>query len=87
MRKRWIPANPMSEVDLPPLRHDEKALRFLRPHEVNGLAGAARPGAYAVADRALYLTGRRQGELCGPTRASVDLSAQRVSGVDNIVRE
>jgi len=90
VRKRWLKASPMGEVDLPPLRHDEEALRFLRPHEVNDLAGAARPGAYEVADRALYLTavltGLRQGELRGLTWSSIDLTAQRVTVVDNIVR-
>lgn len=92
VRKRWIARSPMPEVDLPPLRNadEEEPLRFLRVFEIHDLAGAAIPGDYETVDRALYvtaaLTGLRQGELRGLTWECVDLVAQRVRVVHNIVR-
>lgn len=92
VRKRWLARSPMPEVDLPPLADTAatEPLRFLRVFEVHDLAAAAIPGPYEQVDRCLYvtasLTGLRQGELRGLPWECVDLVAQRVRVVHNIVR-
>jgi integrase len=92
VRKKWIPASPMTAVDLPPLHEDKPLdeLSFFEPHEVTSLAAAAQPGEYRALDRALYIvaayTGLRQGELRGLRWGRLDFEGQLVHVLEGFTR-
>jgi integrase len=83
VRKKWLPASPMTAVDLRAMSADAPLdeLTFLEPGEVAGLVEAAVEGEYHALDVALYMmathTGLRQGELRGLRWASVDFGHPR----------
>jgi integrase len=66
VKRRWAPANPVADVELPAVEGTEE-IRFLELDEVEAVVAAAVEGEYRAIDAALYLaaatTGLRQGEL------------------------
>ena len=96
VRKKWLPASPMSAVDLPAhkiVEHGDTPiaeLDFLEPHEVRRLVDKAQPGTYRLLDRALYTmaayTGLRQGELRGLRWSHVDFATATVHVLEGLTR-
>lgn len=92
VRKKWIPASPMTAVDLPPMHEDRPLdeLSFFEPHEVARLAAHAVEGDYRLLDRTLYVvaayTGLRQGELRGLRWGRVDFDRSLVHVLEGFTR-
>lgn len=93
VKKRWIAASPMLGVERPVAATTDAPiaeLNFLEPHEVAGLAEAARPGEYHELDRALYLlaaySGLRQGELRGLRWRHIDFGCSTIHVLESVTR-
>jgi integrase len=96
VRKKWLASSPMTAVDLPAHKIIVDGdtpiadLKFLEPHEVRRLVGAAVEGRYQALDRAMYTmaayTGLRQGELRALVWSRVDFDRSIVHVMEGITR-
>lgn len=91
VRRRWMAANPVAQVDRPPpTRQHSRRIRFLQPVEVEALLRAIPDDDLGRIEHPLYLcatmTGLRQGELLALKWLDVDWTSGRVRVADNYPR-
>lgn len=91
IKRGWVLSNPVAHVDRPKqARSPHRRIRFLQPHELDGLIEAAPDDPLGAVERPLYLaaalTGLRQGELLALKWMDVDWLAGRMRVADNFTR-
>ena len=91
VRRRWLAANPVAQVDRPPpTRQHSRRIRFLQPVEVEALLRAVHEDDLGRVEYPLYLcaamTGLRQGELLALKWLDIDWTSGRVRVADNYPR-
>jgi integrase len=88
IKRGWVLSNPVAHVDRPKqARSPHRRIRFLQPHELDGLIEAVPDDPLGAVERPLYLaaalTGLRQGELLALKWMDVDWLVERAFSVSS----